>query len=133
MNKISFIAFDMSGQGRYRSLWEHYFSDVHAIIFVIDSTDRYRMAVAKEELNQLLCHDEIISSNCPVLFFANKMDIIGAMSTDQIMEGLQLEKIREKPWHIGASNALTGFGIEDGIEWLCEHLEYNNCRALRRK
>jgi len=47
----------MSGQGRYRSLWEHYYKETHAIIFVLDSADKLRMAVAKDELNQLLQHD----------------------------------------------------------------------------
>jgi ADP-ribosylation factor-like protein 6 len=63
----------MSGQGRYRSLWEHYYADVQAIIFVIDSTDRLRMCVAKEELEQLLEHELIKSSNAPILFYANKV------------------------------------------------------------
>jgi len=28
-SNINFTAFDMSGQGRYRNLWEHYYKDVH--------------------------------------------------------------------------------------------------------
>ena len=72
-NNISFTVYDMSGQGRYRSLWEHYYSDVQAIIFVIDSTDRLRMCVVKEELENLLEHDQIKNSNAPILFYANKV------------------------------------------------------------
>lgn len=34
-------------------------SDVHAIIFVIDSTDRVRLCVAKEELDEVLKHKEV--------------------------------------------------------------------------
>lgn len=63
----------MSGQGRYRSLWEHYYADVQAIIFVLDSTDRIRMCVAKEELDLLLNHDLIKKSKAPIIFFANKV------------------------------------------------------------
>jgi ADP-ribosylation factor-like protein 6 len=70
---INFTVFDMSGQGRYRGLWEHYYSDVNAIIFVVDSTDRLRMCVAKEELDQLLSHDDIKRAKIPILFFANKV------------------------------------------------------------
>lgn len=132
-NKISFTVFDMSGQGRYRSLWEHYYCDVQAIIYVLDSTDRYRMIVAKEELSQLLNHDAIVSSNCPIVFFANKMDIPGAMTADECIEELQLDRIRDKPWHIASSNALTGHGINEGIEWLCEHLENKGSKASSRK
>jgi ADP-ribosylation factor-like protein 6 len=46
-NNVKFTIFDMSGQSRYRNLWEVYYSDVQAIIFVLDSTDRLRMCVAK--------------------------------------------------------------------------------------
>ena len=37
-NNINFTIYDMSGQGRYRSLWEHYYSDVQAIIYGTMST-----------------------------------------------------------------------------------------------
>ncbi len=40
MNNLAITCFDMSGQSRYRSLWEHYYVQVEAIIFVVDSTDR---------------------------------------------------------------------------------------------
>ena len=66
---VGFTAFDMSGQGRYRNLWEHYYRDCQVatinpdlypstfhqgIIFVVDSSDRLRMVVAKDELDMLL-------------------------------------------------------------------------------
>ena len=72
-NNIHFTVYDMSGQGRYRSLWEHYYADVQAIIYVLDSTDRLRICVAKEELEQLLNHEDIKHTNAPILFFANKV------------------------------------------------------------
>ena len=50
----------MSGQGRYRNLWEHYYKETHAIIFVVDSADKLRMAVAKDELDQLLKHQSML-------------------------------------------------------------------------
>eukprot|EP00965_Chrysotila_dentata_P238515 6202556-Pleurochrysis_carterae.AAC.3 len=53
-NGITFTVFDMSGQGRYRNLWEHYYKEVAGIIFCIDSTDKIRMCVAKDELESLL-------------------------------------------------------------------------------
>lgn len=118
-NGINFTVYDMSGQGRYRSLWEHYYLDVEAIIFVIDSTDRIRICVAREELEQLLDHGQIRDTMAPILFFANKMDVPGAMSPDECVEELRLDKIKSRAWHITQSNASTGAGINDGIEWLC--------------
>ena len=75
--KINFTVYDMSGQGRYRSLWEAYYADVQAIIFVLDSTDKVRMCVAKDELATLLEHKDIAASLCPMLFFANKSILEG--------------------------------------------------------
>lgn len=45
-------------------------------MYVIDSTDRIRMCVAKEELEQLLNHEEIKKSRAPILFFANKVRFV---------------------------------------------------------
>mmetsp|Transcript_16824 Transcript_16824/g.42355 ORF Transcript_16824/g.42355 Transcript_16824/m.42355 type:complete len:187 (+) Transcript_16824:39-599(+) len=115
-NGLSFTVFDMSGQGRYRNLWEHYYKEVGGIIFCIDSTDHIRMCVAKDELDALLEHEELRS--VPILFFANKMDLPQAVGPVQCVQNLELSKITDKPWHIAASNALTGEGIDDGITWL---------------
>ena len=51
---VGFTAFDMSGQGRYRNLWEHYYKECQGIVFVVDSSDKLRMVVAKDELDMLL-------------------------------------------------------------------------------
>ena len=53
-------------------------------MFVIDSTDRLRMAVAKEELMELMEHKDISTRRMPLLFFANKMDEKGALSPVEI-------------------------------------------------
>lgn len=53
---LLFTVFDMSGQGKYRSLWESFYGEVDGIVFVIDSADRVRMAVARNELETLLEH-----------------------------------------------------------------------------
>ncbi len=59
-NNIRFTVFDMSGQGRYRNLWEHYYDDTQAIIWVIDSSDRFRFIVIKDELSALLNHKSLL-------------------------------------------------------------------------
>lgn len=123
MTGLSFTIFDMSGQGRYRSLWEHYYKDAQAIIFVIDSSDKLRIVVAKEELDTLIGHANLQSKRLPVLFFANKMDMRDALTPVQISNLLKLEELKDKPWHICASNALTGEGLHEGVEWLTEQLQ----------
>lgn len=119
---LTFTAFDMSGQGRYRNLWEHYYRECHGIIFVLDSSDRLRMMVAKDELDMLLQHAEIQNRRIPLLLFANKMDMREALSSVKCSNLLGLEDIRDKPWHICASNALSGEGLEEGVSWLADQL-----------
>lgn len=38
------------------------------------------------------------------------------------LQALRLEDIRERPWQIVPSNALTGEGLDKGMEWLAEKL-----------
>lgn len=120
---LSFTAFDMSGQGRYRNLWEHYYKECHGIIFVIDSSDKLRMVVAKDELELLLQHNDLMGRRIPVLFFANKMDLRDALSSVKCSSLMGLECIRDKPWHICASNALTGEGLNEGVDWLTDQIK----------
>ena len=34
---------DMSGQSKYRDLWEHFYQACHALIFVVDASDLMRV------------------------------------------------------------------------------------------
>ncbi|XP_076343938.1 ADP ribosylation factor-like 6 [Tachypleus tridentatus] len=124
VKSLGFIAFDMSGQGRYRNLWEHYYRDVNGIIFVVDSSDSLRLIVAKDELDMMLQHKDIKERNIPVLFFANKMDLREALSSVKVSQALGLDNLKSKSWHICASNALTGEGLQEGVEWITDQLKY---------
>lgn len=119
---VGFTAFDMSGQGRYRHLWELYYRDCEGIIFVIDSTDRLRLAVVKDEFDLLIQHPDISSRCIPILFLANKKDLRDGMSSIKIASSLHLERIQDKPWHICTTNALNGEGIQEGIQWLTQQI-----------
>ena len=35
---------------------------------------------------------------------------------------MSLDQIRNKPWHICASNAQTGEGLQEGIDWLTDQI-----------
>ena len=115
----SFTMFDMSGQGRYRNLWEHYYQEAQGIIFVVDSADTVRMCVVKDELDTLLQHKDLKTrTSVPVLFFANKSDVAKGMTAAEISEALELHKLSDRPWTIVASNGLTGAGLDEGVKWL---------------
>ena len=44
---LRFSVFDMSGANKYRSLWEKYYKDAQAAVFVVDTADKIRMCVVK--------------------------------------------------------------------------------------
>ena len=91
-------------------MWEMYYKDAQAVIFVIDSADRLRMAVARDELEGILSHDDIAKNNSLFLFFANKMDMADACSAAEASHLLDLPSLlKGKAFHIQASNALTGY------------------------
>merc|ERR1711994_794704 len=45
--KVNFTVWDVGGQTKIRPLWRHYFENSDAVIFVVDSQDRGRLAEAK--------------------------------------------------------------------------------------
>ncbi|KAH7821603.1 Arl6 [Monocercomonoides exilis] len=116
--KVDFTMFDMSGAGKYRNLWEFYYKNCQAIIFVVDSADKIRMCVAKNELETMLKSPEL--KPVPLLIYANKMDLPGAMNYAQVSEALGLATIADREWNIFPSNALSGEGIDEGVTWLTE-------------
>lgn len=119
---VNFTAYDMSGQGKYRNLWSQHYAEIHAIVFVLDSTDRMRLAVARDELEMVLSDVSVRSRNIPVLFLCNKKDCPNSMGPAECVSKMGLEQIRERPWSIVSTNARTGEGIEDAVEWLADCL-----------
>ena len=120
---LNFTTYDMSGQGRYRNLWEHYYKDSDGIVYVIDSSDKLRYVVSKEEFFSMLNHQELKTKKIPILIFANKIDINGSGTPNEIKSEFELEKVRNKSWRIIECNSLNSNGIEAGFEWLAEEIK----------
>merc|ERR1711985_164409 len=56
---ISFTVWDVGGQDKIRKLWRHYYRNTQGLIFVIDSNDRERIEVAREELSKIIGEEEM--------------------------------------------------------------------------
>ncbi|KAJ6676128.1 ADP RIBOSYLATION FACTOR-RELATED [Salix viminalis] len=103
-----------------RTSWATYYRGTHAVIVVIDSTDRDRISIMKDELFGLLGHDDLQHS--VVLVFANKQDLKDAMTPAEITDALSLHSIKNHDWHIQACCALTGDGLYDGLGWIAQRV-----------
>jgi len=136
VGKILYSMIDMSGDSRYRELWQHYYGETRGIIFVIDASAHQRFDEASSELNSLLTHSEICStysssSSTPLslLIFANKQDVASALTSSQLADVLRLDQFQDKNtnrlllnWHIQACSALHNEGIREGMDWLNRHI-----------
>lgn len=82
-----------------RPLWKHYFKNIQAIIFVIDSNDHQRLEEAKDELWNVLKSPELPSS-VRILIMANKQDLPTSLSTDEITKRLELTSVSSHCWRM---------------------------------
>ena len=123
LDKCKLTVIDMSGQAKYVELWEGYYKECQAVVFVIDAAAGAEVvSESKEMLHAMLGHKEL--KGRPLLVFANKSDLPAAKSATQIAEDIELtgEACAKRAWHIGACSALKGRGIDDGIKWLVNKL-----------
>jgi ADP-ribosylation factor related protein 1 len=77
---------DLGGQSGLRSLWEHYFAEAHALVFVIDGADVDRLTEARAELVAVLQHP--LLTDIPLAVVTNKQDKPGAHSAHAVMDWL---------------------------------------------
>jgi small GTP-binding protein len=117
---VCFTVWDMGGQSKIRPLWKHYYTGAHAVIFVVDSNDKDRVEEACEELQMLLREDEL--KDALVLVFANKQDLPNALTVAEVTDALKLQNVRRHLWKVQPSNAVTGMGLYEGLDWLSQKL-----------
>jgi len=117
---VQFSVWDLGGQTAIRPYWRYYYTDTQALIFVVDSCDQKRLETSKKELQQLLLEEEL--ANAVVVVFSNKSDLPDSLPPDRISEGLGLPAIKNRPWAIFKTSAITGTGLYDGLDWLATSL-----------
>ena len=121
---ITFQMWDLGGQSEIRPFWRCYFPKTNAIVFVIDSSDKERIDIAKQELFLLMQEDDL--KGVPIAILANKQDINGALTDIQISDMMGLSNIKNRQWAIFKTIAKTGKGLEDAFKWLTGILKAEN-------
>ena len=77
-NNLKLQVWDLGGQTGLRPYWRCYYQDTNAVVYVIDSADKDRLEVARQELELMLQEEEL--RGAPVLILANKQDLPNAMN-----------------------------------------------------
>lgn len=107
---------DVGGQKSIRSYWRNYFEQTDALIWVVDSADRLRLNDCNRELSQLLQEERLAGAT--LLVFANKQDIGGALSDQELKVALGLDDIKSHHWAILPCSAVTGENLLRGMDWV---------------
>lgn len=118
---------DIGGQKSIRSFWRNYFEQTDGIVWVVDSSAPERLHLCRQELAQVLQEDRMLSAS--LLILANKQDVRGAVSIDEIKGALGWESLEARcSCKILSCSALTGENIASGLDWLVDdisrHLSY---------
>jgi GTPase SAR1 family protein len=87
---LIFINLDLLSNIRLKHIWKDYFKISDAIIFIVDSNDEERIEKVSEELKKILSAKELNES--VLLVLANKQDVNGAMSSEEISLKLGLSQ-----------------------------------------
>ena len=111
---LTFTVWDLGGQDKIRPSRKHCFHSIEGLMYVVDSSDTSRMEESRERLEEVL--SDLDSYRIPVLVLANKQDLPGAIGASEVAQKLNLQRLRGRPWHIQATCASTGDGLNEGIE-----------------
>lgn len=122
---------DLGGQESLQSLWDKYYAESHAVIYMVDSSNRERVHESTEAFEKMIRSDAL--HGVPVLIVANKQDIPGCHSVAEIRQLFRecSHLIGRRDCHMLGASALHGDGINEGIEWVTQCVKRNILRPAR--
>ncbi|KAF8326568.1 P-loop containing nucleoside triphosphate hydrolase protein [Cantharellus anzutake] len=124
---------DLGGQRDIRNIWERYYDECHAVVYVVDASDVERMSEGWEIFDAVLNHPRIMG--LPLLLLANKQDLPDSFSVEAIranyeewwqlrnaeeahrLGGRQIER-RMASLNVMGVSAIEGTGIREAVDWL---------------
>ena len=116
---VTIKMWDIGGQARFRSMWERYCRGVNAIVYVVDAADKEKFESSKKELQELLAKPPL--AGIPLLVLANKNDLPGAATAEEIIDVLGLKEIQGREVCCYSISAKNNVNIEITLDWLIKH------------
>lgn len=113
---VTMKVWDVAGQPKFRSMWERYCNGVDAIVFVVDSVDQDKFKTARFELHQLLGQPTL--SGVPLLVLGNKNDLDGHVGVKDLIRGLELDKISDRPVSCYSCSMKSQHNLDIVLQWL---------------
>lgn len=119
-HKSKLIFWDLGGQLGLRTIWEKYYEEAHAVLYVVDSVSKTRFEDTKSTLEKVLRHPDL--QGAPVLIFANKQDLAGAVNAEELSQFLDIKEQNGRLTRVQGISAYEGSGIQEGVLWLVENM-----------
>eukprot|EP00037_Helgoeca_nana_P026698 m.302164 g.302164 ORF g.302164 m.302164 type:complete len:202 (+) comp27289_c0_seq3:561-1166(+) len=123
---IKMVFWDLGGQLELQCLWEKYYREVHALVYVVDATAPDRLRDSKDAFDSMV--DSHLANNLPVLVLVNKCDVDGAMSISEVKEVFNesAPKLGVRDCKVMQASAITGENVEVAVVWLQRAVQRNN-------
>ncbi|MFW9923817.1 MAG: ADP-ribosylation factor family protein [Candidatus Thorarchaeota archaeon] len=119
--KLRLNIFDLGGQIDFRGMWNQINEKSDALVYVIDSTDHFRINETKEVFYNII--NTQIEPEIPVLILLNKVDLPQRISRAQFISEFELDNIYNvMKWACFETSALTGDGIYEAFHWFVNEL-----------
>ena len=116
VKNVTFTVWDVGGQDKIRGTWKKYLDNTGGLVYVVDSADTLQIKKCKEELQWILDADNM--KDVPVVIFANKQDLPGALPPSEVANELDMHKMHNRQWHVQGTCGLNGNGIDEGMHKL---------------
>jgi small GTP-binding protein len=118
------ICWEMPGQKQFRRVWLRGVQESNILLFMLDAYDEERFIEAKRAFWSIVTHYEV--KNVPVLFIANKIDLVDQQSKlGKIEPFFSLPELKGRKWSIKFTSLVTKEGIKEVIDWITETVKEN--------
>jgi ADP-ribosylation factor related protein 1 len=127
----SLVLWDLGGQRGLQSIWDKYYVESHAVIYVVDAADRSRFEDSKAAFESVRSSPHL--QGAPLLLMANKQDLEGTVGLSEIADFFGVGRAAEgPPVKVVPVCAYTGMGLRESMEWLVNAIRVSpRARSLR--
>lgn len=118
--KAKLVFRDLGGEKSLRSIWDKYYSDVNAIVFVIDASNTQRLSESELVFESLTLNPQLL--RLPFLVLLNKQDLGPSITLTEI-EPAFAKYAKNRAFRAMACSGISGDGIREAVNWLVAVVE----------
>jgi len=119
---IELTIYDIGGQDKIRTLWKHYYSEKHFVIYVIDASNLVNIRESIDFLVPLTHEPEF--KDAVFLIFANKQDLPNCIPIAHLRSMINDATNFDTRIHIEPCCAFNISDLHRGLDWIVENSKF---------